>query len=130
MADRLSTKIWEKKFFEAFRRTANVTQSALAAGVDRYTIYKRKKNNAGFRARLEDAEQEALEMIESVLTIEAQQGDVRTGQWMLARRWPDRYADPIQRAQVATTGSQPQEVILKFTDGTPIPPLPFDNKKT
>ena len=126
---RIPTKIWEEKFFEVFGRTGNLSRSAREAGVTREAVYKRKERHAEFRRRLDDATEEALDEIESVLETEAKLGDVRTGQWILARRRPNKWGDPVQRTQIEATTTGPHEIVLKFDDGTPVPPLPRNRKK-
>jgi hypothetical protein len=56
MAGGRKVPLWRGRFLRALRRTGNVTQAALAAGVDRSSAYPRRKSEPDFAAKWAAAE--------------------------------------------------------------------------
>ena len=107
---------WDKRFFAHYEDSCNLSRSARFAGVTRQAVYARKKRDPDFAARLEETEQMALEKIEAALILAAQNGDTRAAQWMLSRRWPEKYARPPTRI---AADSGPQEIKIVWANEKP-----------
>ena len=69
--------VWREKFLEHFAVTANVTVSARYAGVTRAAAYKARKSNKAFRRRWEEAEAEALDLLENEAFRRAARGTLK-----------------------------------------------------
>ena len=56
---------WEAKFLDLYSKSCNVTLSAKGAGIDRNTVYQRRYNYPTFATIMDDAEQQAIELLEA-----------------------------------------------------------------
>lgn len=96
---RASTKSWgkakEKIFLSVLAETCNVTRACEAAGVGVTSVYRRKKNNAGFRAAWLAAVSVAYQQLELVLLERAFNGtekpvNVRAGEPRVMREYSNQ----------------------------------------
>ena len=57
--------MWWPAFFTALRNSGNIRASALAAGVERKTVYKAREHSPKFRALFDEAMEDALDILEA-----------------------------------------------------------------
>jgi hypothetical protein len=124
---------WEKVFFATLAKTANLTLSARAAGVERSVPLHRKLNNPDFAKRFNAACQEAFDLLEASAWARATHGTER-GIWSkdkegnpvrveTIREYSDRLHEVLLRAK------RPQEYLSKIAaelsgpNGAPINPI-------
>ena len=69
---------WHSDFLDAFARTGVIAYACTAAGVDRSTFHKARKNNKGFRERFEAISEDVDAMLEDVAVQRATTGSERT----------------------------------------------------
>ena len=80
---------WVGPFLETFRISANVSASARAAKVNRWTPYDLRNRNPDFASLWNDAEQEALDSIELTVFNLALGGDRDLAKFYLRNRRPE-----------------------------------------
>ena len=73
---------WRPPFLAAFRNSA-VRGACQAAGVDRSTVYKARKREPEFAAAWDEAEQEALDLLEAKAVQLAMGGDTQLLMFLL-----------------------------------------------
>jgi hypothetical protein len=73
MRDRCDTK--KKRFIETLAAQGTVSHAAQAAGVSRNTVYRWRIEDREFAARWDDAQEKAVDAVESVLYQKALSGD-------------------------------------------------------
>ena len=74
---------------------ANVSQAARDAGISRPAVYVWREKSDAFRAKWDDAIEEAIDAIELAVTNAALQGDMQTARWFLSRRRPQVWGDKL-----------------------------------
>ena len=89
---------WDE-FFKVPSTTANVRKSAAAAGISSRTAYRRRARDPDFAERWEEAIGDALGRIEGRIFEAALEGDIKAGQWLLARRLPGLYGRHVELEQ-------------------------------
>src|SRR5665213_1823006 len=86
--------VWHRLFLSAIRNSANVRASCQAAGVSRATAYKARVNNKEFAGQWDEAEQDAVDLVEAKLLQVALAGDVTGMIFFLKHNRPAKYAEP------------------------------------
>jgi hypothetical protein len=71
---RAERELAQAAFLDAFRRNANITAAALAAGIDRSTFYQWQEHDAEFALRYQQAEQAANDLLLAAAWKRAVQG--------------------------------------------------------
>lgn len=97
---------WEDKFLRLYRETGNVTLSARGAGINRNTVYERRKNNPAFAAIMDDAREEAIEILEAVANKRARESSDTLLIFLLKSLKPDTYGDKLRISYDAETIAQ------------------------
>lgn len=81
-------------FLDKLRNTCNVRASCQAANIDRKTAYNHKESDPEFAAQWEQAEQEAVDLLEAKAWNNAMQKDSETSLWnLLKAHRPQKYKD-------------------------------------
>ena len=68
---------WQKKFIENLRNTANVRLACLVTGVSRQTPYQARARDADFAAQMDDAMEDACDLLEAEAWRRAYKGVTR-----------------------------------------------------
>ena len=84
------------EFLKVLGNTANVRASAGAAGISYRTAYRHRERDKDFAQQWEEAIGNALARIEARIFAAALEGDIRAGQWLLARRMPSVYGRGVE----------------------------------
>lgn len=95
---------WQERFLEAFRVTGIVSSSAEAAGVHRSSVYRELEKDEAFVAAFEDAEAEAVDVLEREALRRAVEGVVEpvvsAGEHVTdVRRYSDRLLEFLLKAR-------------------------------
>ena len=93
MTTRARVQDWEPRFLESLAFHANVSQASRDAGIDRATVYRRRRRTPSFAAKWDAAIEEAIDGIELAVTNASLHGDMATARWFLSRRRPQVYGD-------------------------------------
>lgn len=80
-------------FLEEMRTTCNVSHSARAAGVGRRTVYDWRDADPEFAAAWDDAEEEAVDMLEKAARDRALDGSDRMMEILLKAHRPEKYVE-------------------------------------
>lgn len=87
---------WEQKFLDLYKATGNVTLSAHGAGTARTNVYARRRDNAEFAERMDDAHQEAIERLEAEAWARARKTSDTLLIFLLKALKPDMYRENIK----------------------------------
>ena len=113
MANRRRSADWKPLFLDHFRVTANLSASAKMAGVERSTVYRMMKRSPKFAEAVQEAESEALDLLEMQAWQTAIGSPARDGKaakppnerllmFFLERRRPEKYG---RRQDVRISGN-------------------------
>ena len=103
-------------FLEALAEHGVISRAADTAGCTTAAIRKIRQRNAEFRRRYDEAMEAALDTVEDAVMDAANSGlDMATSKWVLVRLRPDKWAE-----RKDPTPPVPQDVVVRFSDGTPI----------
>lgn len=84
---------WKDRFIAALGDTASVTAACKAAGVDRSTAYRARREDSGFAVRWATCEAEVTETLERVAVKRAIEGSDLLVMFLLKARRPHTYRD-------------------------------------
>jgi GAF domain-containing protein len=94
---------WRGRFLRALRQTPSVKHACAAAGIDRATAYRHRKEDADFAAKWEDAIQASVDELEYKAFQLAIAGDSNLITFLLRCHKPEVYRD-TQRHEVGLLG--------------------------
>ena len=98
---------WESRFIEVYSETMNVRSSCRTAGINRATYYRRLKKSAGFRHRVDDAREDALDVLEEVARARALSGaSDRLIEFLLKAHRPEVYGNRIEVTHLRTRAQE------------------------
>ena len=106
---------WHERFFDAYRNSGIVRAAAQAAGVSRQAVYKAKLENPDFRAKWDDAREDAIEGLEAAARQRAMNHSDTLLIFLLKAARPTVYRDSIP---VADSGSADIDKYLDHLEGS------------
>lgn len=89
-------KKWWPRFFTALRQTGIVSAAAQSAGVDRSLVYRYKREVPEFALQWEEAEQEAIGLLEDIATKRAAAASDTLLIFLLKTRARAKYGDVVK----------------------------------
>jgi hypothetical protein len=98
-----NTARWQASFLRALRQVPSVKHACSAAGIDRATAYRHRKEDDAFAAKWEDAIQASVDELEHKAFQLALAGDSNLITFMLRCHKPEVYRD-TQRHEVGLLG--------------------------
>jgi hypothetical protein len=87
---------WAPRFLELLRHTANVRLSADGAGIDRGTAYNRRRRDQAFAAAWEQAEADAIDVLEAEARRRALSVSDNLLMFLLKAHRPERFRETIR----------------------------------
>lgn len=87
---------WEATFLKLYAGSGNVTVSAQGAGIDRRTIYARRKTHPHFAELMDEAREMALEILEGHAWKRAKESSDTLLIFLLKNLKPDTYGDKLR----------------------------------
>lgn len=95
-------KKWWPRFFEALRSTGIVSAAAQAAGIHRTLVYQYKRECPEFALQWEEAEQEAIGLLEDIATKRAAAASDTLLIFLLKTRARAKYGDVVKNEHGGT----------------------------
>ena len=90
---RRQAREWRPAFIAGLRNGGNVRAAALAAGVDRHTVYRAREASPEFAQEWADALEDACDILEAVATERAKASSDTLLIFLLKAHRPDKYRD-------------------------------------
>lgn len=108
-------------FLDKLRNTCNVRAACQAANISRETVYTHKQDDPEFAAQWEQAEQEAVDLLEAKAWNNAMQKDSETSLWnLLKAHRPQKYREVVRQQHEGPDGGpiavQVTEVVIKHNE--------------
>lgn len=108
---------WEARFLELYAGTGNVTISAQGAGIQRSTVYERRKAYPHFAKLMDDAREQALEVLEGYAWKRAKDNSDTLLIFLLKSLKPDVYGDRLR----VTYDKETIEALKRFEQKLGVP---------
>lgn len=96
-AARTIDKTWHKRFLEVMGNTCNVTLSARAANISRFTAYDHYKTDKDFAAQWDDAKEAAVEVLEAEAWARARKQSDTLIIFLLKAHKPGMYRERVEQ---------------------------------
>lgn len=87
---------WEARFLKIYGENGNVTNAAKGAGIDRRTVYARRKTHPHFAVLMDEAREDALELLELMARKRALETSDTLLIFLLKNLKPDTYGDKLR----------------------------------
>lgn len=95
---------WEKKFLELYRKSGNVSLSASGCGINRSTVYERRKAHPDFAQRMDEVREEAIEVLEDAAWKRAKKSSDTLLIFLLKSLKPDMYRETQRHELTGANG--------------------------
>jgi hypothetical protein len=92
---RRQAREWRPAFIAGLRNGGNVRAAALAAGVDRHTVYRAREASPEFAQEWTDALEDACDILEAVATERAKASSDTLLIFLLKAHRPEKYRDQV-----------------------------------
>lgn len=102
---------WRPAFLATLRNTGNVRVSCETAGISRKTAYKAKDSSEDFRAKWNEAMDDAIDSLEAVAQVRARSTSDLLLIFLLKAHRPDKYRETVRQEHTGRDGT-PIEVTL------------------
>lgn len=102
-------------FLEAFRNTCNVRAACQVAGIGRHTAYDAKNAHPEFAALWDEAEQEAVDVLEAKARQMAMAEDTTMMIFLLKAHRPLKYRETVRQEHVGEGGG-PVQINVVYGD--------------
>lgn len=110
---------WEARFLELYAGTGNVTISAQGAGIDRRTVYDRRKAYPHFAKLMDEARESAIEVLEGHAWRRAKDSSDTLLIFLLKSLRPETYGDRLR----VTYDKETTEALKRFEQKLGVPLL-------
>ena len=96
---------WEGTFLDELRVHCNVSAAARQAGIDRRTVYARRKRSKAFATKWDEARREGIDTLALKAHTVALKGDGSMIRWLLSRLSPADYGDKVALEHTGAGGA-------------------------
>lgn len=106
---------WEEKFLKLYAASGNVTLSARGCGITRRAVYQRRASSPDFAQKMDEAREEALEVLEAEAWARARKQSDTLLIFLLKSYKPSVYRETARWEHTGADGA-PLEIVIRHAD--------------